>query len=190
MKCVIHTFSGKDINPLDLQMDDICIEDIAHALALCNRFAGHTKQPISVAQHSVYVSKLCDINYKDNVCLQGLLHDASEAYLGDITKWLKQTDEMKAFREAENRVQKTIFQKFNIDFLFHNDEIRLYLEVEAADRLMVQFEGRMGFGESWQINHPRYPPLTTEEIERVGFWFPWSWEVAEKEFLKRFKELT
>src|SRR4051812_2148358 len=103
MAPLILTYTGKHVNPFDLKPDDICIEDIAHALALCNRFAGHTKRPMSVAQHSVYVSRLCP-NYR----LAGLLHDASEAYLGDVTKWVKSTHEFEAYREAEDRIQYQI----------------------------------------------------------------------------------
>src|SRR5580765_2644929 len=86
MKPLILTFSGKHVNPLNLRPEDIDIVDIAHALACCNRFAGHCRRPINVAQHSVYVSRLCDDTGFER---QALLHDASEAYLGDITKWLK-----------------------------------------------------------------------------------------------------
>lgn len=179
MKCVIRTFSGKNVNPLDLRFEDICIEDIAHGLALCNRFAGQSRKPISVAQHSVYVSRLCDSTGFE---LQGLLHDASEAYLGDVTKWLKAMPEMAAYREAEDRAQVTIYKAFNCSWAGAYD-------VDVADRLMVRYEGSRGF-KNFCIDHPDYPPLTPEEVASVGAWAPWSWRAAEEAFLTRFRLLT
>lgn len=49
----ICTYTGRKFYPLDPRPEDVCIEDIAHALALVNRFGGHTRVPYSVAQHSV-----------------------------------------------------------------------------------------------------------------------------------------
>lgn len=182
MKCIIRTFTGKEVNPLDLRPDDICLEDIAHALSLCNRFAGHTKKPISVAQHSVYVSRLLE---DDGIMpsLQGLLHDASEAYLGDMTKWLKQTPEMEAFREAEFRTQNRIYEKFSCP----SEPCK---RLDWADRVMVRFEGRKGFGPDFAIDNPNYPELTLGEFLDVGAWAPWSWKTSEEAFLTRYRLLT
>lgn len=175
MKPLIYTFTGRQVNPLDLQPDDICIEDIAHALALCNRFAGSTKKPISVAQHSVYVSRLM----KDG--LRGLLHDASEAYLGDVTKWLKADDCMRGYRAAEYRAQMAIYAKFGV--AGPDTE-----ELDWADRVMVRWEGAQGIL-GFAINHPRYPPLSTAEVVAVGAWGFWTWQAAERAFLDQFRLL-
>jgi len=179
MKPELHTFSGKIVNPLDLKLEDITTVDIAHALALCNRFAGHTKFPISVAQHSVFVARLC---WHTPFALQALLHDASETYLGDVTKWVKQTPEMAGYRSIEERVTKRIFERYGCP-------TELAQDVEIADRIMVRFEGYKGYGEHFSCNHPNYPPLTKHEIDRVGKWSPWSWEYAEKIFLAHFRKL-
>lgn len=190
-KCVIRTFTGLEVNPLDLRKEDIRIEDIAHALALCNRFAGHTRWPVSVAQHSVYVSVLSSYRCVHRVycthrrvSLQGLLHDAAEAYLGDVTKWLKNTDAMAAYREAEDRALTTILRRFDC-----GEGAELYHEVERADRLMVRIEGERGFGPDFRIDHPEYLPTNEEERRRVGPWRPWTWRMAERRFLERFKYL-
>jgi hypothetical protein len=183
---VIHTFTGKEVNPLNVHLDDICIEDIAHALACTNRFCGHTRVPISVAQHSVYVSRFVQSEgqlHHQRAPLQGLLHDAAEAYLGDVTKWLKHSKPMKTFREAEDRLQCVIYEKFGLPWT-------MFLEVEWADRVMVRFEGMKGFGKSFKINHPNYPPLTKAEIEAVGKWSPWSWKQSEEAFLAQYRTLT
>ena len=178
MECVIRTFTGREVDPLNLRQEDINIEDIAHALALCNRFAGHTAHPISVAQHSVYVSRLAE-----EEPFQGLLHDASEAYLGDVTKWLKRMPAMAGYREAEERAQNTIYQAFGCS-------IHTHPSVENADRIMVRYEGRLGLGPAFAIRQPGYPPLTDEEIAAIGAWGFISWKKAEQMFLDRFQELS
>ncbi|MCR4301829.1 MAG: hypothetical protein NUV51_09485 [Sulfuricaulis sp.] len=178
-KPVMKLFSGREVDPLVLRPKDICIEDLAHALSLCNRFAGHTSRPISVAQHSVFVSRLCDGTGHE---LQGLLHDGSEAYLSDIIKWVKATPPFAPYRELEDRVQQVIYEKFSCSTVLAED-------VEMADRIMVRFEGQKGY-KTFVIDHPNYPPLTPEEIARVGAWGFWSWRQSEEAFLTRFRLLT
>lgn len=73
-------FTGGRFWPQDPRPDDVRVEDIAHALARINRFNGHTRVSYSVAQHSVMVMDLLP----DELKLFGLLHDASECYLGDV----------------------------------------------------------------------------------------------------------
>lgn len=177
MKPVIQTYSRRIINPFEMTIDDIDIRDIAHSLSMVNRFIGHTKKPISVAQHSVYVSRICaDTEYE----LQGLLHDAAEAYIGDMTKWVKHTPQMKCFREIEDRIQKLIFKRFNCPE-------ELGKNVEEADRIMVRYEGIKGFGPDFKIDHPNYPPLTPQELEQVGKWGFWDWHISEELFMVHFR---
>lgn len=178
MDPIIVTYTGRQINPLDIQEKDIDIKDIAHALSLCNRFAGHTRRPISVAQHSVYVARLCSGRKCE---LQALLHDASEAYLGDMTKWLKAAPEMKAFRDVEAALERRIYHRFKCGPIMHHD-------VELADHLMVRFEAFMGFGSKF-VFPPSHPSPTKEEIDMIGEWTFWSWELAEERFLQYFNLL-
>ena len=191
-RCVIRTFTGKEVNPLDLKPEDIDIRDIAHHLACVNRFAGALRHPVSVAQHSVYVSRLVadarllsmpllSKEERGALAKKALLHDAAEAYLGDVTKWLKQSDAMRGYREAEDRAEAVIAQRFDLELPLLDEEI------DWADRVMVRFEGRKGFGMDFTIDHHRYPPLTDEEVKAVGRWIPWSWQEAEEAFLTRWR---
>jgi hypothetical protein len=71
---------------------DISILDIAHSLALINRYTGHTSRPYSVAEHSLLVAELMQREYgvRDPAALlAGLLHDAAEAYTGDLGSPMK-----------------------------------------------------------------------------------------------------
>lgn len=180
----LRTFTGREVNPLDLQPSDIDVLDVAHHLALINRFNGAVKRPISVAQHSVYVYRIvCALTHHMPVRRQALFHDGGEAYVGDVTKWLKHSDAMAAFREAEDRAQATVFQVFDCPAELHE-------AVEYADRIMVRFEGMKGFGPHFRIDHPNYPPLTDYEVALVGKWQPWSWRTAEEVFLAEYRNVV
>ncbi len=84
------TASGTEYNPDRLDSADIRIEDIAHALSLICRFGGHTKEHYSVAQHSLLVARILSaMDASPAVRLAGLMHDAHEAYIGDIPTPIK-----------------------------------------------------------------------------------------------------
>jgi len=176
----IMTFTGRVVNPTDLESDDIAIEDIAHALACTNRFAGHAKFPISVAQHSICVARLCAGHVK-RVHLQALLHDAAEAYIGDMTKFLKDSSGMLAFREADNLVTQAIFRKFGCPEAMSP-------VVESADRLMVRYEFEQAFGHG--SPDEGYGALKPQERLQITWkWRPMAWVEAEHEFLSYFRDL-
>lgn len=195
--CYLVTYTGRRVNPLNLKPEDICIEDIAHSLACSNRFLGHTKEPINIAQHSVFVSVLVESWCKQShltpghllkSTLQGLLHDASEYILGDITKWFKQTEVMKGYRELEERTQATIYSLWNLP---HSDTE----EVKFADRTMVRYEA-MWMYDVYPITQEGYErPTLKDQIwfsqatRELGAWTPWSWMRSERIFLERFHSL-
>jgi uncharacterized protein len=102
----IWTVSGKKFHPFDPQPDEIDIGDIAHALSHQCRFTGHTRVFYSIAEHSLNVAAILP----DELKLAGLLHDASEAYLSDISRPIKQT--LPDYRELEYRIEAAIASKF------------------------------------------------------------------------------
>lgn len=192
---LILTYTGRHVNPLEVKPSDVCKEDIAHGLALINRFNGHTQKPITVAQHAVYVSRLLD---GTGLEWDGLHHDDGEAYVGDMTKWLKESEAMAAFRKAEECAQWACYESFGVDPTHYMDTPRfMHPFVQAADQLMVRFEGAYGFkAKHWRkwcvlpgLNG-KYPWPSSEEIERIGPWRPWSWKQAEEAWLLRFDLLA
>ena len=78
----MSTYTGKKFFPFDPRPEQICIEDIAHGLSMLCRFSGQCPYFYSVAEHSIYVVHCLP----DNLQLEGLLHDASEAYLADLPR--------------------------------------------------------------------------------------------------------
>lgn len=105
-------WSRKVVDPLHLAAKDVDILDISHSLARQCRYNGHCGGFMSVARHSLWVSERLSIDYDDTMQLWGLLHDASEAYIGDMVSPLKHSDEMVTFREVEEQVHKAVAERF------------------------------------------------------------------------------
>ena len=104
----MQTYSGIQYWPCDPRVDEVCIEDIAHALSNICRYAGHCKSFYSVAEHSVYVSLIVPPEH----ALTALLHDATEAYVVDVPRPLKRF--LTNYKEIEQRNWMAIADKFNI----------------------------------------------------------------------------
>jgi hypothetical protein len=105
----MQTITGKKFWPIDPRPEDICIEDIAHALSMMCRFNGHCKKFYSVAEHSVLVSRAVPEEY----ALWGLLHDAPEAYIADIVKPAKPY--IDGYAEVEKRLMIAVCDAFGLD---------------------------------------------------------------------------
>lgn len=165
------TYTGKNFNPITPTIDTINIQDIANALSNICRFGGHCNQFYSVAQHSVFVSTLCD----DEDALIGLLHDASEAYIGDMVRPLKYTDAMTPFREVENHISDLIVKKFSL-------KSHMTKSVKDADNLMVLSEANALFSP--------VPSWAESDKPLVDCDYTWSPEEAKNSFLERYKDIT
>ena len=128
----IQTFTGQRFWPLDPHPDEVDIRDIAHALSMLCRFTGHTKRFWSVAEHSLLVARLAPERLK----LAALLHDATEAYLSDISRPMKRQLEFAYYREAEARLLRVIGERFGVpmaDFEACKEADRWALGLEARD---------------------------------------------------------
>lgn len=109
----IVTYSKKRVNPLQPKKEDIVIEDIAHALSLLSRANGHSKTFYSVAQHCINcVYEAIARGYNKRIQLACLLHDGSEAYIGDVTRPFKQ--HLTYYLEIEAVLEKLIWEVFGL----------------------------------------------------------------------------
>jgi 5'-deoxynucleotidase YfbR-like HD superfamily hydrolase len=120
---------GRQLYPFDMRPEDVDIEEIAHALSMLCRFNGHCREFYSVAQHSVLIAQALP----PDLALVGLLHDATEAYCGDMIRPLKRS--MPAYREVEDRIWSVIAERFGLPQ-------ELPPDVKEADTRMLQTERR------------------------------------------------
>lgn len=177
----ILTHTGKVFQPLDPDPELIDIEDIAHALSNQCRYTGHTRFFYSVAQHCVIVSEYLETLSHHNgaraskkLLLEGLLHDASEAYLSDISRPIKKHPEFGSFyRVAEERLEKAIAKKFGLAYPWHPI-------IKEADTLILNTEAAQLMPENF--------PLYAEPLDLPIEYTPPP--KAEREFLARYLELT
>lgn len=173
----IQTFSGRAFPLLAPTRDDVSIKDIAQSLALQCRFAGHTRRFYSVAEHSLHVSRAVP----RDLALAGLLHDAAEAYVQDITRPLKQV--LEGHRAVEARVWEVIAERFGLPGL-------LPPEVKEADMRMLATEA-----EYLMLPPPRpwNLPATPYFLSEIGLDHPRQLclppREAHRRFLERFAEL-
>lgn len=105
----IETYSGRQIDLLNPDPDQFVLEDIMRALLNVPRFGGHTKQFYSVAMHSFNVAMLLP----DKLKFQGLMHDATEAFIGDMPTPYKKL--LPQYKEAEARLWQAIAERFGIN---------------------------------------------------------------------------
>ena len=96
------TFTGLDFDPGSPAAHMLGLYDIAHALSQTCRFAGHTQEFYSVAQHSGLVAACLPAGLKK----WGMLHDAAEAYLGDVPSPAKCL--LPDYREMEARILRVV----------------------------------------------------------------------------------
>jgi len=172
MPSFFTTYTGKWVNPLDLDPKDVCVEDIAHHLAQQNRWTGATQMPISVAQHSCIVS---DIVPPEDA-FDGLMHDGAEYLLQDMAKPLKSDPRLgQAYRGAEKRIERVLAPLYGINF--SNPRVK------RADLVALVTEARdLHHGHEHWTYYQDVPclPITIQS---------WSERKAEREFLKRFHAL-
>lgn len=146
----IRTFTGKVFDLKILDPDSICIEDIAHGLANTARFAGQLPKLYSVAQHSFHVAQSASIENR----LAALLHDASEAYLGDMPSPFKKM--LPDYKVQEDRLMKVIAKKFGFDYPLHP-------EIKKIDGELLNLEWN-AFVERKDSSFPLYTPEYAKAI--------------------------
>jgi uncharacterized protein len=174
MEPYIELVSGKHFYFLEPKEDDFVIEDIAHALSNTCRYTGHCSRFYSVAEHSVLVSKLLHGTAYE---LAGLLHDASEAFLADISRPVKA--HLANYYELEDKLMEVIAQKWGFEYPLHP-------AVKHCDVVMLSTEAHYlipSQGKEWYWGGKR--PSVTAGI-RPSCLEP---KVAKNLFLERYREL-
>lgn len=168
----ICTILGRPFHYRVIDVAKINPQEIAHALGNICRYNGHVNDFYSVAQHCVLVSRLVP----RDLAMEGLMHDAAEAYVGDMVRPLKDLVG-DAYRHIEESVEVAIAGRFGLEHPWPP-------EVKTADVIVFHTEVRDLTPQSYRYPHEEsgLRPMAHKII-------PWSPQVAAKEWLKRYLEL-
>lgn len=153
----IITYMGKQFYPLDPQPEDYLLEDIAHSLSKMCRFGGHSEYFYSVAQHSVLCATKAREDGRSTLFqLWMLFHDLSEAYLGDMTRPLKEM--LPEYVEIEELVQGVGWDAFEIPQPTDED----WKEIKYYDNLLLYNEIK-----AIKVNHPAWNSVLPDDFDHV-----------------------
>lgn len=147
-EAIILTYTGRYVNLLRPRPEDICIDDIAAALSKLNRFTGHTPRVYTVAEHCLTP---LDLVTQENR-LEYLMHDASEAYLGDVSGPMKRLLGMEFYRNLETVWTYEIGLRFGLCG-------KLPKEVHEVDQRMLVTEQRDLSGRQ-PVSTDKYQPFS------------------------------
>lgn len=163
IKSWMQTFTGKKFYPTNPKPEDFDILDIAHSLSLQCRFNGHCLCFYSVAEHSVRVAELLEKTTQNGMlAFWGLMHDGTEAFLGDIVRPVKKC--LPEYKLMEERVEKClIVDKFGLPWPMPK-------EVKWADNTLLSTERRdllCPTQDQWTIEETPLPekivPMTMDQ---------------------------
>lgn len=139
------TYSGGRFDVMRPRCADVNIEDIAHALSFTCRYNGHCTHFYSVAQHSMLVTRVygelvagTEVQDDPRGYLCALLHDAAEAYVGDVIRPIKMA--VPAIEDIEHNVRETILEHFGLVPAWN--DVRIATAVQKADLVMLATEAR------------------------------------------------
>jgi uncharacterized protein len=173
----LQTVSGRWVNPFDPDPSQLDAGDIARALANQCRFGGHSRVFYSVAQHSVIVSELVEQRGGDvEDAFAALMHDATEAYLGDMPHPLKHRSPLgAAFKDAEDHLERALRERFGI-----KPDVP---EIKRVDRSLLATERRTFSDETW--HWPELEGVEPLDLELKA----WTPDEAAEAFARRYAEL-
>lgn len=157
---LMSTWSGRWVDPLNVRPEDVCAEDVARALSRTCRYNGHTAGHLSVARHSLWVLEEVRGGGRD-LELWALLHDASEAYLGDLPRPLKlRRRASSAYRRAERRCEKAVAVAFGLP-------AGPPPEVKAADRAVLVNRELHDLRWTWDSTAEEDEALFLDHLEKL-----------------------
>lgn len=168
----MQTFSGVVYYPTSPKVENVRIVDIAHHLSMLCRYTGACRRYYSVAEHSVHVSYCVP----EDMALLGLLHDATEAYVNDLSRPLKHSPWLWGYRAIERRNWLVIAEKFGLPRdlpreIHEADLAVLFAEQKELMLPLPQYQGWIG--EPADVDIIGYAPANAERL-----------------FMERFYELT
>lgn len=185
----LETYTGGVIHPFNPQPDEIDIRDIAHSLSWQYRFLGHTIKPVSVATHSINCARWMSMYLKGclgeftakELCrlpFLALMHDAAEAYIGDIPRPVKK--HYGNVIETEEKILNAIWKAFDVEPPSEKE----WSTVKLIDNFMLNGEGNL-----YTHNNTKWVNRDIMKNARYRYKEFDSAVEAEKEFIRLFYEL-
>lgn len=166
----MQTATGRQFWPMDPKASEVFIDDIAHSLARICRYNGHCSPFYSVAQHSVLVSSACP----PELALEGLLHDAGEAYFADIVRPIKRF--LPGVKEIEDKIMAEIAIAYGLAWPIPHDVKQIDSAILADEKAALMLDEPA----PWSLPEP---PLGIKIV-------PLPPGAAQHEFLARFYHLS
>jgi uncharacterized protein len=178
-KTTIQTYSGLRFDLADPKPEMFNIVDIAHALSQLCRFTGHTRFHYSVGQHSVVVASLL-LERSPEIALEGLMHDAAEAYIGDVSYPLKALIKRQStvYKEITESIERVLADRFGLKYPWP-------LEIHEVDHMALAIERRDVMNPSADVTWRGLPDapgnITIPKNKQ---------KVVEKAFMELFQRLS
>lgn len=172
----ITTYTGRHFDPINPDPELILIEDIAHALSLLCRGNGHVTTFWSVGEHCICCAKeALKRELSDKVVLACLLHDASESYMSDVPRPLKQ--EMKDYQYQEDKLLNIVYKKFLGELPTLEEE----KQIKEIDDDLLWYDLEILLREKQNTKKPKLSIQLNYEVR--------PFETVEKEYLSIFTEI-
>lgn len=173
-----YTSHGRIFFSCDPRPDEIHIDDIARQLSRLCRFGGGNRRWLSVAEHCWICSQIVP----EEVALEALLHDASEAYIGDVIRPMKYLPIYgDIYLKVEAGIERCVADRFNLQYPWPKD-------VRWADEAVVGAEVAQNIASN-VVNHLSDDVEARESSKDLELYY-WSADEAENFFLNRFHELA
>jgi len=166
----IQTASGRQFWPLDPRPDEVCIEDIAHALSNQCRYGGHTKRFYSVAEHCCILAAYAP----EALRFTALMHDAAEAYLVDVPRPIKKS--LVIYYDLEREIEIAIANRFGLMWPWHPDVMVLDTRILTDERQQLMATPPIAWG-----TDAKPLGVTIEGLEPA---------IAKRRFLDLFERLS
>ncbi len=194
-----QTYTGQKVWPLDPRADEVHYDDICVGLARECRYGNQAREFYSVAEHSVYVSIYVERIVREQgmahwygprqeprsfkrIALQALLHDAPEAFIGDVISPLKRMPAMRSYRRAEARWWQVICERFDLHPTPYSNE----LVARVDERILADEIEALTLDPDMWARAGKYQHLKPLGVDIVAM----PWEQAANVFSQRFLELT
>ena len=179
----ILSYAGDYVDLCEPKPQHLKIEVFAHALSNLCRFNGHCRTFYSVARHSILVSHIVEQDLgMPGYALEGLMHDASEAFLGDVTTLLKPL--LPTYKPIERNFARAIRDTFG---LAHVPEI-----LKKADLRALKSERAALLPPTtrdWVVLRG-VPPASADSESRINLYGMMNGPERDKlDFLERYNEI-